>query len=120
MFSLLTLLVQISVPLVVGLAISRYLSDAIYHSLTELCGTQDRAGFWLRAITVLFIGTPMALVLLFGHSLSAQSNTGFAALAEIIQRTVGLSLTGILLSVALISRTIWKQIRNQSKTDPAT
>lgn len=109
MLSLIVLLFQMMIPVVIGFMVNHYLHDVVYRLLVELCGTEDRAEFWLRATAVLTIGAPMMLVFLFGHSISDQSCSNLVKFADIIQRTIALSLGGALLAVAFVSRVIWKQ-----------
>jgi cytochrome c biogenesis factor len=109
MLSLLILLLQVVIPLLIGLLISYYLRDVVYRLLIDLCGTEDRAEFWLRTSAVLTIGAPLMLVLLFGHSIDAQSCSKTIECVDVIQRTLALSLGGVLLAVGFVSRVIWKQ-----------
>jgi len=115
MLVLMTLLLQLAIPLAAGLFVSVYLRDAVYRLLVDLCGTGERADFWLRAIGVLAIGTPMVLVLLFGDSINLESRCVPADFADTIRHTLALSLGGVLLSVGLVSRVIWKQAVGGSK-----
>lgn len=105
MTTLAALLLQISLPLLVGLAASGYLSRATRRLLLDLCGTEDRADFWVRATAILLTGTPLALVLLFG-----QAGGPVPALPEIARQALTLSLLGLLLGVAVLARLIWKRV----------
>lgn len=120
MLSLLVLLFQMAIPLVVGLTVHHYLRDVVYRLLVELCGTEDRAEFWLRATAVLTVGAPTMLVFLFGQSISARACASLVEFADIIQRTLALSLGGVLLSVAFVSRVIWKQALGGGKANRLT
>jgi hypothetical protein len=106
MQSLLPLFLQIAIPLLVGIAVTAHLRQVTRVLLVDLCGTDDRANFWVRTTGILLTGTPLALVLVlvFGH------NGGEFALAEIIRQAATLSLVGILLAVAFLARLIWKRV----------
>jgi hypothetical protein len=108
MQSLLSLFLQIAIPLIVGIAVTSHLRQVTRILLVDLCGTDDRANFWVRTTSILLTGTPLALVLVFGHS-------GEVALAEIIRQAATLSLVGILLAVAFLARLIWKQVPPPAK-----
>lgn len=104
----LALLCQIAIPLLAGLAATFYLRNVTRKLLIDLCGTDDRADFWLRTTNILMLGAPLATVLFFGDS--NFGNQEVVSLTKILRQTVNLSLIGILLAVALFSRGIWKQI----------
>ncbi|MBS1160778.1 MAG: rane protein of unknown function [Proteobacteria bacterium] len=109
MQSLLPLFLQIAIPLLVGIAVTAHLRQVTRVLLVDLCGTDDRANFWVRTTGILLTGTPLALVLVFGHS------GGEIALAEIIRQAATLSLVGILLAVAFLARLIWKRVPPPAK-----
>lgn len=104
MTTFLPLLFQIAIPLLAGIGVAAYLRQVTRVLLVDLCGTDDRANFWVRTTGILLTGTPLALVLVFGHSGDE------IALAEIIRQAATLSLIGILLAVAFLARLIWKQV----------
>lgn len=107
MSSFLPLLFQVAIPLLAGITVTLYLRNATRILLVDLCGTADRANFWVRTTGILLTGTPLALVLVLGHSASAPLAH---ALPEIIHQATTLSLVGILLAVAFLARLIWKQV----------
>ena len=109
MQSLLPLFLQIAIPLLAGIAVTAHLRQVTRVLLVDLCGTDDRANFWVRTTGILLTGTPLALVLVFGHSGDE------IALAEIIRQAATLSLVGILLAVAFLARLIWKQVPPPAK-----
>lgn len=119
MLVLIALFLQLAIPLAAGLFVNIYLRHAIYRLLVELCGTEERADFWLRAIGIFIVGTPMVLVLLFGGGVNLQSRCVSLELADAIRHAMALSLGGILLSAGVVSRIIWKQAVGGSKPSPA-
>ncbi len=104
------LLCQIAIPLLAGLAVTFYLRNVTRKLLVDLCGTDDRASFWLRTTNILILGAPLAMVLFFGDANFGDIPEEAISLTKILRQTVNLSLIGILLAVALFSRGIWKQI----------
>lgn len=104
MSSFLPLLFQIAIPFLVGITVTLYLRQVTRVLLVDLCGTDDRANFWVRTTGILLTGTPLALVLVFGHAGAGH------ALPEVIHQAATLSLVGILLAVAFLARLIWKRV----------
>ena len=104
MTTALLVLLQVAVPLLCGLAVTAYLRGVTRRLLLDLCGTDDRAEFWVRITAVLNTAAPLALVLLFGHDCSN------APAGEIVRQSLSLSLIGILVGVALLARGIWRQV----------
>lgn len=101
--------VQVGIPLLLGLAATCYLRDVTRHLLTEICGTGERAEFWVRVIAVLTTATPIVLVLLCGYT--PGGTTGYPEAAYIILRqTLWLSLGGIVGAVGVLAHAIWQQI----------
>lgn len=120
MLVLTALALQLAIPLAAGLFVTLYLRTAIHRLLVDLCGTEERADFWLRAIGVLTVGTPMVLVLLFGGGIDPQSRYAPSEFADAIRHAMALSLGGLLLSVGLVSRIVWKQAVSGSKPSSAS
>lgn len=110
MSSTITLLCQIAIPLLAGLAVTFYLRNVTRKLLLDLCGTDDRANFWQRTTNILLLGAPLAMVLFFGDSIDAGTPPEDFSITQILRQTTTLSLIGVLLAVALFSRGIWKQI----------
>jgi len=98
------LLLQLTIPLALGLAVTFYLRHVTRILLLDLCGTDGRANFWQRTTGILLTGTPVMLVLLFGHSVEV------CVLTEVMRQAMTLSLAGILVAVAFLVHLIWKQI----------
>jgi len=114
MTTFLPLLFQIAIPLLAGIGVAAYLRQVTRVLLVDLCGTDDRANFWVRTTGILLAGTPLALVLVFGHGGPNE------ALPEVIRQAATLSLVGILLAVAFLARLIWKQVPPPAKASQST
>lgn len=115
MENLLVFLLQIATPILLGVCASLYLKDVTAKLLVDLCGTQERSDFWVRITTLLTITGPTLLVLAFGNV----GGTGIP-MGEILRHTLSLSLLGIVISVAFLARTIWKNIPQPPQAAPQT
>jgi hypothetical protein len=101
--------VQIGLPLLLGLAVTYYLRDATRTLLSEICGSDQRAEFWVRVIAVLTAAPPLILVLFCGDTLNGVDGSPEAAYL-VLRQTLWLSLAGVVGAVGVLARSIWKQI----------
>ena len=60
METILLLAFQLAGPVAIGLAITCYLRAVTLRLLTDVCGTRDRAEFWVRVSAVLTVCMPLA------------------------------------------------------------
>lgn len=95
-------LLQVTIALLAGCLVARYLKSALTGILVDLCGTAGRADFWWRSSAILLIGLPLLLVLFVGDT---GENPAIA-----LRDAFRLSLIGVLAAVGLLSRRIWKHI----------
>ncbi len=102
---LLNFIVEISIPLLVGLSVSSYLRSVTTRLLNDLCGTQDRSVFWVRVTAILMTGFPLLLVLTFGRSGNPAISTGDVARHALLMTTFG-----IVVSVAVLAKMIMDSI----------
>ena len=113
-------LLQLAIPLFLGLAVMAYLRGITGRLLLDMCGTKDRAEFWVRVTTILVAATPLSLVLVFGTSPTTNLCQGAELPADnIIRNAVSWSLVGILLALGLVSRGIWRQIPKPASAIPS-
>ena len=98
---LLSLLVGIAGP---AIAI-RYLRPILVKVMLALCDTDGGAEFWIRCAYLLAICGTSLLILTFGHF---EFN---ADPVEVLRRVLLLVFMGVFVSVAIISRNIWQQVR---------
>lgn len=103
-------LVEVSIPVVIGFAVSRYLQEVTTRLLCDLCGTYDRSEFWVRVNAIMITGIPLILSLAFGRS----SNPG-AAIEVVARHALMMTVLGIVVSVAVVARMIMRNL-----PDPAT
>ena len=104
------LLLQIGIALLTGFVVVLYLRGIMLRLLAEICGTHDRALFWVRVTSVTTVSLPLVLVLLFGRSAASCAEIEGQAAGEIVRQAMSISLLGALTSVALLARTVWKQV----------
>lgn len=104
---LLTLLVCIATVTVAML----YLRSATQNVIVELCGTRAAANFWLRSADILAYSGSLMLVLIF-------SSSHTESVAETIRLSLILSLAGIFLTVAFVTKSIWKRVANIPGAQP--
>jgi len=73
--------------------------------LRGLCDAEGTAEFWIRCATLLAVTGTLLLVMVFGDFDSG------ATLVDALRRVLFLTMTGVFVSVALISRNVWNQAR---------
>lgn len=105
-------LVEVSIPLAIGLAVSSYLQDVTTRLLCDLCGTCDRSEFWVRVNAIMVIGIPLILALAFGRS----GNPG-ATLEAVARHSLMLTMLGIVVSVGVVARLIMRNIPGPATND---
>jgi hypothetical protein len=103
----LTFAFQFITPILAGLLVSRYLHHVLRQLLIDLCGTAERAAFWVRVTAVLLVAMPLLLVMLTSGTPSACSGSEAACAIDVLRRTCVFTLVGVLsavLAVASIAR----------------
>lgn len=113
--------VSLGLALTVGIALPvaavSYLRPILVTVMKGLCNAEGGAEFWVRSAYVLTICGTLLLVLV-GSSM--QSGNDFALMLRVI---LGWTFLGVFLTVAIIARNIWTQVRQTqiaSRTHPAT
>ncbi|CAH0442614.1 hypothetical protein [Ralstonia pseudosolanacearum] len=97
----LSLVVEVAIPMTIGLTVSLYLRGVTNRLLVDLCGTQTRSDFWVRVTTILITGTPLLLALAFGLSGRPDAATG-----DVARRALSMSTLGIVIAVGSMARAI--------------
>lgn len=83
----------------------RYIRPILFKVLRSLCDGDGGAEFWIRCAYVLAICGTLLLVLLFG-----EFNPHAAPLVT-LRRVLLLVLSGVFISIAFISKNVWKGVR---------
>jgi hypothetical protein len=97
--------IEISIPLCIGLLLSAYLGPVTSRLLQDLCGTTERANFWVRITGVMLLALPLSAVLMFGRS-----GTPSFSSAEIARHALMLSTLGVIATLALLAKAIMKRV----------
>lgn len=118
METILLLAFQLASPVSIGLATTCYLRTVTLRLLTDVCGTRDRAEFWVRVSAVLTVCMPLSLVLMVATS-PVKCIAGDPVCEELVVRqTLLFTLLGSLLSVAAVASMIARYLpRPQASTN---
>lgn len=98
---LLSLAIAVAGPL---LAVT-YLRPILLKVLRSLCDAEAGAEFWLRCTYLLALCGTLLLMLTFGE-FDAQTST-----VETLRRSLWLVFAGVFVSVTIIARNVWSQVR---------
>lgn len=102
--------VAIILPSALTLAALGYLRPILRHVLVEICGTAERAEFWIRSVTILSVFGALILVLAFGPRGDG------ANLVESLRWILILTLAGAFAGIAWVALTIWNSLMNCPET----
>jgi uncharacterized membrane protein YhaH (DUF805 family) len=92
-----TYLFQIAVTGAISLGATAYLRPHLRRILTELCGTTERAQFWVVFSSILLVGLPLIIGLGYNPMESASDSLFFDAAGQVRANMIGfvLALLGI-------------------------
>lgn len=82
-----------------------YLRATMRSVILELCGTRTAADFWLKSTDILAYSGALMLVLIFDSPHTDSPG-------DTIRLSLILSLAGIFLTVAFVSKSIWRRVAN--------
>lgn len=97
-------LLSLGISAAFPLAAIRWLQPLLLRVLRSLCDADGSAEFWLRTSQVLAVSGSLVLLLSFGQ-FDAGTDT-----VDALRRTLWLSLATTFVSVALVSRNVWRRI----------
>lgn len=98
---------EVGLSLVISLCIIFYLGKLLRTILVELCGTADRANFWIGFTKLMFMFLPLMIVLLFSSSDNIDTDHIIPQIRNILSRV----LIGELATLCMVGYVIWKSIR---------
>jgi hypothetical protein len=104
-------LLSLGISALLPLAALRWLQPLLLRVLQGLCDADGSAEFWLRTTQVLAVTGSLVLLLSFG-----QFEAGIDTV-DALRRTLWLSLAATFVSVALVSRNVWRRIPGITTTD---
>lgn len=96
---------EVGLSVIISLCIIFYLGKLLRTILVELCGTADRAGFWMGFTKLMFLFLPLMIVLLFSNS------TDTEYIIPQIRNILSRVLIGELITLCIVGYVIWKSIR---------
>lgn len=82
-----------------------YLRPILYKVLRMLCDADGGAEFWIRCAYLLAVSGTLLLMLTFGEFSNRHD------IVDTVRRSLWLVLAGVFLTVAIISRNVWTQVR---------
>lgn len=97
---------SIAMPILLILVSIGYLRPILRRVLTEICGTLERAEFWIRCATILSLFGALILVLAFGPT---NENVH---MVDAVRTVLLWTLAGAFGGIAWISRVIWNSLMN--------
>jgi hypothetical protein len=103
-------LVSLTISATLPLTAIQWLKPLLLRVLNGLCPADGSAEFWLRTTQVLAVSGSLVLLLTFGEFYE------HIGLVDALRRTLWLSLAATFVSVALVSRNIWRQIPKAQAT----
>ena len=110
--------VQIAIPVLLGLMVATYLRGVTLRLLVDLCGTEDRAQFWVRSAAVVFVSAPLMFVLIGARNPLECALPDAACAAQVLRQTVLWSIAGVLLAVAALTRGVGRRIPRETVALP--
>jgi uncharacterized membrane protein YhaH (DUF805 family) len=101
---------QCLVRILIGLLVNRYLRTVLCRILTDLCGTAERAEFWVRVNAVLMVTAPLLFVLASSANTLACSAGELDCAIGLLRRTCVFTLLGVLAAVGTVAMTVRRYI----------
>ena len=94
-------LIEVAATLVICLAVVMYLRPHLRRILTDLCGTDERAQFWMVFSSILLVGLP----LIFGMGYNPSESTSEMMFFDITHQ-LRWNLLGFLFSLVVIGAVV--------------
>ena len=98
---------EIITCLAISGAVIYVINPLLIDVLTETCGTEKRAQFWVRFTDIMLLISPLLMVIFFTHT----GETNAPSPLIIFKDTLFRSLLGEFIGLAIIGQIIWKSIR---------
>jgi uncharacterized membrane protein YhaH (DUF805 family) len=95
----LMLVFQFASPVLIALVLIRYLRRVMLRMLTDLCGTEERAEFWVKACAVLMVLAPLVIVLMAAHNPVQCVPDNTSCFELVLRQTIVLALIGALATI---------------------
>lgn len=115
MESLYYFLIELTISISVGWIVIATLSKPLRNLLIDLCGTEDRADFWMTYSNIMLILAPLLANILFGVSGTVKMQDFY-----FYKTTFGCAIFGIFGALIFIGLQISKTIPAKGKTEEPT
>jgi hypothetical protein len=115
MTNLTLFLIEITLCVMLSLAVISLIKPYLSDVLAETCGTAKRAAFWVMFTQLMLVIAPLLLVVFFTDVRPGSPSYP----AEAIKDTLFRSLLGIFIAIAMIGRVIWKSVAADLASDYA-
>jgi hypothetical protein len=106
MNSLALFAIEIVICLCISFAVISLLKNLLAEVLTETCGTDKRAAFWVMFTQLMLYLAPLLIVVYFIPTDPITEKT----LVLTLKKTLFYSLLGIFVGLAIVGKVIWKSI----------
>ncbi|MCE4060240.1 hypothetical protein LXM60_08495 [Pandoraea sputorum] len=114
----LVFLFQLLVPVATCVLLTRYLGPVMRALLEELCGTRDRAEFWVRISTILLMATPLLFVLMTSTArLECKADT-FDCMVFALRGTFVYTLWGVIAGVGAVALVLYGYVPKPERPAP--
>lgn len=102
--------VEMGFSLIASVLVLVYLGSLLKQMLLDLCGTEERASFWLGFSKLIFIFLPLLTVVFFSNNDMPVSRVS----AQMLRDTLSRILFGELAALCMVGYVIWKSISSKS------
>lgn len=121
MNSILVYTIQLIITVLISIVAVIYLRYSLYRVLVDLCGTEDRAKFWIHFATIVLIGIPLTFGMGFNPRETIADKVFFEAAAQIRSNLWGflMALLGLGAVISFFSLVAPKPTVAKEKTEGA-
>jgi uncharacterized membrane protein YhaH (DUF805 family) len=108
---------QFIAPVLTGIVLIRYLQDTMTRLLTELCGNETRAVFWVKLCASLLIIAPLFMVFVASHSPLQCGGDALSCFELIVRETVTRTFLGVLFTLGGVAFAVSRYIDAPLRAD---
>jgi hypothetical protein len=108
---------QFIAPVLAGIVLIRYLQGTMIRLLTELCGNETRAIFWVKLCASLLIIAPLFLVLVASDSPLRCDADALSCVEHTVRETVARTFLGILFTLGGVAFAVSRYIDAPLRAD---
>ncbi len=105
--------VEVGFSLIASFLVLVYLGSLLRQMLIDLCGTEERASFWLGFSKLIFIFLPLLIVVFY----SDNEMTVSRVTAQMLRETLSKVLFGELVALCMVGFVLWRSISSKSRYD---